>query len=301
LKELDLEIEKIKAIDRIEHNIRCELTEEQRIERDKLQLEMEKLKLDERKLSLEEKKIDLLLKCDNMETRPLPIAVIEHAMIKTRKNTQKYKIQCIDMKNPSTPYAVFESTIDAERKIPGVFESRIKNAFTEHVEYKGYRWLKIPYDQDENIVMNLPPTKPAQQSPRELIAKLTRDGTFIKQVFASQKEAMVEAQLKPSSRGSMSNAVNHGSLCSNHRYKRWEECSQELKDVYIKTHGEPDKIEYTRNGKSIERYHPISLQLMETYDTIKYVERHFQVSRQTLQNSYEEKRVVKGWMWKIVN
>lgn len=223
----------------------------------------------------------------------IPMSIFER---NCRKNSRGYKIQRINPDDPTVAVETYESPIDVTREVIGSSKSRVINAIKEHTLYMGSRWWTVPHDKDERVVHDLPPTKIIKRSTKRLIAKLDKESKMIKEVFASQREAMKEAQL--SSPGAISMAIKNDTLSHGHKYKLWEDCSPELRAKYIEVNGNPEVP--LPSGIKVQRLHPLTKQPIETYANIEYIVKHFQVARDTLKKAIANDRLLKGWFWRYI-
>jgi len=274
-------------------------------------LELRQKELEQTKLAIETKRLGILeifMKqglsrqnaeqlLNNMESSiivsPIPVAIIEK---QSRKNSRGYKVQRIDPNNPGVPIAVYESALDVTRHVEGASKARIINAIKENTLYMGSRWWKVNEGDDETIVHNLPEIQMIRKSSKGLVVKLNKEATVIKGVFANQRDAMKEAQL--TSPGAISMAIKNDTLSYGHRYRYWSDCSDTLRNEWINLHGNPDEPETV--GKRLQRLNPLTGEVIETYNTLEFVVKHFQVSRASIKKAISENKICKGWRWKFL-
>ena len=115
-------------------------------------------------------------------------------------------------------------------------------------------------------------------------------------MYASQREAMKDAQLV--STGAICNAIKNGTPSYGHLHKWWTDCTPELRETFIKENGNPEVPKTT--GIRVQRMQPITNNVEETYDTIEFVVKQFQVGRATLKTAIEQQKTCKGWLWRYV-
>lgn len=190
----------------------------------------------------------------------------------------------------------FDSIIDMTRNDDKISRSGLKLAVKTNTIYNGYRWLFVS-KLEPNIKYELEPTKEIiPQKHNEMIAMLDIDKKNIVQVFASQKEAAIARKF--TNGASISLALKIGSQSSGHYWKRYDECSDELKETYDKPL--PEKLKKI-NAMKVEVINKTTKEIIRIFNSISDVLKEFQMSRLTLKKITTNNEPYKGFLFKLVN
>jgi prophage antirepressor-like protein/DNA-directed RNA polymerase subunit H (RpoH/RPB5) len=210
------------------------------------------------------------------------------------KNTKSPWIQKYD---PTTFELVetFDSIIDLTRKDLNITYYGLKSAVKANTIYKGFRWLFVDKSQ-ANIKYDLEPTEciPYTQ-PNQLIAMLDISKTHIIEVYPSQKHAALSRNFN--SFAPITQALKKGTLSGGHYWKRYDECSDELKATYAKPL--PDKVQKNNCAKQVHLIHKTTKEIVKTFDTVTDVLTSFQMSRRKLNLICASKEVYKNWIFEF--
>ena len=180
----------------------------------------------------------LLNKIDNLEKSNKEILEkINTTNIKTSTNFNEplvtlgprlQKINCETLLLVKAYESVAEAIKEYNYKIK---RPSINKAIEENTIYYGFRWMFVERDQDQNIVTNLPPTKPIKIQNIGYIAKLNQGKTEIMDVYLDRKVACTLNNYKSTSM--LDEMVKKEKLSNNNYYVLYDNCSDELKENFI--------------------------------------------------------------------
>ena len=217
--------------------------------------------------------------------------------IKTRKNG--IKIPKVYQYNPydlSTPIKIFDSPADVEREYSFISPSSLRSASKNNTIYKNHRWLfllrnkELPEKIEETIDIK-------HKSPEiKYIAMIDIKKTKIMDVFANQKDAVNARNMKSRS---FTRAIQEESISSGHYWKFFEDCSEEMKNEYLKNNILPEKYKAS-SGKKVIQIDPKTNEQLKIYDSQREVIKLFQMSVNTLKNISESGIIHNGYKWKII-
>ena len=215
-------------------------------------------------------------------------------LVRKRNNARSPYIQKYD---PTTLefLETYDSIIDMTRKFDNISRSGLKLAVKSNTIYNGFRWYFVS-KSEPNIKYNLEPTNEIiPQKHNELIAMLDIDKKNIVQVFTSQKEAAIARKF--TNGASISIAVKIGSQSSGHYWKKYDECSEELKITYDKPL--PKKTS-SSTSKKVALINKHTNGVIKTFNSVSDVLKQFQMSRVTLNKISSNNNVYKGFLFRIV-
>jgi hypothetical protein len=140
--------------------------------------------------------------------------------------------------NPETLQLIkiYETVSECMKEDNSIKRPSIHKAIEENMIYKGFRWMYVDRELDPNIV-NIKPTKITKSQNLGYIAKLNNSKTEILNVYIDRKTAALQNNYPSTS--SLDNPVKNGTITNNHYYLLYENCDNELKQNFIKHHGEP--------------------------------------------------------------
>ena len=140
--------------------------------------------------------------------------------------------------NPETLQIIkiYETVSQCMKEDNSIKRPSIHKAIEENMIYKGFRWMYVDRELDPNIV-NIKPTKITKSQNLGYIAKLNNSKTEILNVYIDRKTAAIQNNYPSTS--SLDNPVKNGTITNNHYYLLYENCDNELKQNFIKDHGEP--------------------------------------------------------------
>jgi prophage antirepressor-like protein len=257
-----------------------------------LLLEKEKVILRQRELENEKSAFQELTENDKNETMPIEYTPI--SIVKKRNNSEKVpKVYKYSPQDLSHPIKVYDSPVEAERE-ENISNSALKNASNNHTIYKDFRWIIIP--RNENPPETIPDTIDNKNRSTEIhyIAMIDIKRTKILQVFATQKEA---AEARNMRTNGFSRAIKEGTQSSGHYWNYFENCSEEMKEEYLKTNQLPEKFAPVI-GKRIQQIDPRTNAVLKTYPSKREVLKLFQISNVTLDRLVQTDEIYKGYKWK---
>jgi hypothetical protein len=120
--------------------------------------------------------------------------------------------------------------------------------------------------------------------------------TKIMEVFANQKDAIKARNMKSNS---FTRAIQQESLSSGHYWKFWEDCSEEMRNGFLKHNSLPEKYK-TSIGKKVVQIDPLTNKELKIYNSQREVVKLFQMSSLTLKNASDNESICNGYKWKIV-
>lgn len=131
---------------------------------------------------------------------------------------------------------VYETVSECMKEDNSIKRPSIHKAIEENTIYKGFRWMYVDRELDPNIV-NIKPTKKTKSQNLGYIAKLNSDKTKILNIYIDRKTAAIQNNYPSTS--SLDNPVKNGTITNNNYYILYDTCDNELKQHFIKEHGEP--------------------------------------------------------------
>lgn len=253
-------------------------------------IEIEKIKLEQLQTQLELAKIQEPINEIYIE----PPAILVQDTVKYTQ-TRGNKIQRYSQ-DGKTLIKTYDSYICATRDKELANPSRpaLKKAIDTNTIYKDFRWMELDRSLPDDTIQDLPDTIESKIIKIGYIAMLNLDKDKIVNVFCDQKAASEERKFTSSA--SISNAIKRNSVSGGHYFMMWHDCSQELKDEYLKYNSLPQK-RAPINGVQIEQLHPITNEVLKLYSTCEDVLREFKMSRLTLKTAMQYNYIVKGYKW----
>jgi hypothetical protein len=194
----------------------------------------------------------------------------------------------------------YPSAIDALRDthLDSPDRRRINDAAKNNTIYQEHRWALLDRKLPDDTFQELSETVYEKRDIRKgYVAMLNLDQTQIVKVFKHQKEAGENRKFKSSE--PICSAIKNDTQSSGHYFKMWYDCSEELKEDYLKRDILPDK--HISGGKRIAKLHPVNKNLMQTYPSITEVIKEFRFSRASLINAINNEFITKGYIWKFVD
>lgn len=212
---------------------------------------------------------------------------------KDRYNNRGNKIQkyTLDGKLVCT----YQSNMDTIRKEPNTSVAGLKKAIHDKMLYKNYRWLFLDREKADDFIQDIGETKKGVRSCQQgsLIAMLDINKQFILKVYPDQLSAAEERHL---ARGSICSAIKRESLSSGHYFMYYDNCSEEMKRTYLSHSKLPDKL-VRNNAKVINQLHPITKEIINTYNSMAIVQKEFQISLTTLKKAIDNNELLKNFKW----
>jgi prophage antirepressor-like protein len=216
--------------------------------------------------------------------------------LKNRQHTRSPKVYQVDPETLEVIH-IYDSIIDVIRKFSNSSPSALKEAAKKNTIYKYYRWLLVDRTITNVSEIVIPPTIKSISQNIEYIAMIDIQQTKIMDVFSSQKDAALARKLAGYS--TISRAIKQNSLSSGHYWKLFNNCSDEMRDIYLSKNKLPEK--FTKSSSIIVlQIDPISNKEIMAYNTITDVLLKYQMSRITLKKCSDNNEIYKCYKWKIV-
>jgi prophage antirepressor-like protein len=218
-------------------------------------------------------------------------------LLKTRQHTRSPKVYQYD---PETLELVkiYDSIIDFIRTVDGSSASALKEASKKHTIYKYYRWLLVDRYITDISEISVPPTVKSVSVNMEYIAMIDIKNTKIMEVFSSQKEAALSRNLVGYS--TISRAIKQNSISSGHYWKLFKDCSDYMRDIYLKNNKLPEK--YVKNCNiTVLQLDPLTNKEIAKYNSITEVLLKYQMSRVTLKKYSDKNEAHNNYKWKIIH
>lgn len=225
--------------------------------------------------------------------------VIIPSYIKKRNYSIKvpkvYQYSPDDLKNP---IRIFDSPASVEREINNISQSALKRSIQKCSIYKDYRWYYVK--RNEEPPKEIPQTKQLKNLTTEVryVAMIDIKKTKIIEVFASHKDAIEARNMKCNS---FTRAIKNQSLSSGHYWNYFDNCSEEMKNEYLKKYSLPHKKENLKSQK-IQRIDPNTNKIISEHSSKREIIKLFQISNSKLNQLIKNKNneVYKGFIWKLV-
>lgn len=297
--------------------------EELSLEKIKLSIELEKIKLKQKELEteIELKKIESQNKiifekneydienkeqiinkeeliCEDDSETDIDITTCNYK-IKKRKNGNRIpKVYQYSSDNLYTPIKIFDSPADVERELCNldISPSSLRLSAKKNTIYKNNRWYFL--DRNENIPLKIPDTEINKHKSTSIqyIAMIDIKKTKILEVYPSQKDAIDARNMKSRS---FTRAIQQQSISSGHYWQFFDNCSNEMKEEYLKNNKLPEKLKQ-KYSKIVQQIDPKTNEIIRTYNSNRDVIKRFQMSSLTLKNVSETGEIHNGYIWKIV-
>ena len=216
--------------------------------------------------------------------------------LKNRQHTRSPKVYQIEPETLAV-INIFDSIIDVIRNFPGSSPSALKEAAKKNTIYKYYRWILADRTIANLSELIIQPTIKAISQNIEYIAMIDIQQTKIMDVYASQKDAALARNLAGYS--TISRAIKQNSISSGHYWKLFNNCSDDMRSVYLSKNKLPEKFTKT-SSISVSQIDPITNKEIMTYNTITDVLLKYQMSRITLKKCSDNNEIYKCYKWKIV-
>ena len=296
-KYIEVENKKIEAEDK-----RIEL-ENILLKQKEIELEILKLKSNTSNNNLNEIKEEIKFTLDKKEETKNSLIennnVIIPSYIKKRNYSIKvpkvYQYSPDDLKNP---IRIFDSPASVEREINNISQSALKRSIQKCSIYKDYRWYYVK--RNEEPPKEIPQTKQLKNLTTEVryVAMIDIKKTKIIEVFASHKDAIEARNMKCNS---FTRAIKNQSLSSGHYWNYFDNCSEEMKNEYLKKYSLPHKKENLKSQK-IQRIDPNTNKIISEHSSKREIIRLFQISNSKLNQLIKSNNneVYKGFIWKLV-
>lgn len=303
------EEETLKAVNIALHNIhifRRENEHENKTELERLKIEHTKVKIEYTKNQIELEKIKKNddnnsdnssdTEIDNFAEENSSVITVEDTLCYTQAKGDKIQRYSADGKILLKTYS---SAICALRdeKLDKPSRLCLINAANNNTIYKKYRWALLDREKNDNTFQELAETVKSKEVKKGFVAMLSMKKDKIEKVYIDQKEAMIDRDFKSSS--AVSCAIKRGSLSRGNYFVMWFDCSDELKEDYLNREVLPQP-RVTVTSKQVQKFHPVTKELIQTYSSVNDVIKEYQINRNTLAKAIELDIIKKGFYWKFV-
>ena len=157
----------------------------------------------------------------------------------------------------------------------------INKAVSENTIYNSFRWMFVERDKDPNIITNIQKTKQTKSQNIGYVAKVNKDKTEIINVYIDRKTAAIDNGYK--SLSALDNPVKNTTLSNGYYYILYNNCSDELKNEFVKKNkGEP--ILYKDGIGKYDKENNLLKEYVCKYDCIKQL----QMSDKTLTKALDK-------------
>ena len=213
---------------------------------------------------------EMLKKIDNLEkTNKLILEKLNVPKTTTNFNeplsTLGPRLQQINPENMSI-IKVYESVSECMKEFNyKIKRPSINKAISENTVYQGFRWLYIDREKDPTTIEKIEDTKQTKIQNLGYIAKLNKEKTEILHVYLDRKTAAIDNNYP--SHSSLDYFVKNSSITNNHYYMLYDKCSDELRDSFVKVHGEP--ILYKNGIGQFDSENKLVQEFVCKYDCIK--------------------------------
>jgi len=218
------------------------------------------------------------------------VIIIQHSQ--KRKASRGFKVQkylC-----DGTFVECFEGITEATRFCKGTSPTGMRDAINKRSTYHGFRWHFLSRDLPDDTVEDIGETIPIIEVKQGFIAFLTPYGDRIHHVFPDQKTAREYFCLK--STASICKAIKENTKTCGHLVKYYDDCSDAMKTEYLQSNILPEPPGRT-SSRMINQIHPITKQVIRTYNSISDVIHDFPMSRITLDNAIRLNQPQNNFYW----
>lgn len=189
---------------------------------------------------------------------------------------------------------VYETVTEAMKENSNIKRPTINKAITENTIYLGYRWLLVDRELDSEIIHNIEPTKLTKTQNLGYIAQLNKEKTEIINVYIDRKTACQFNGFQSSS--ALDNAVKNYILTKGFYYKLYDECENELKNMFEKKiNGIP--VLYKNGIGQFDLQDNLIKEFICKYDCIKQLN----MSDKTLTKALDNNISYNGYYYKNLN
>ena len=276
-------------------------TEKLKIQSENVILRQLEIQLEMKKLIMQEPEEEIIEKDEEeiIEKKVEKLEEVEINYIKKRANGQRvpkvYQYKIDDLINP---YHIFDSPSEAERILDNVSQSALKRASTENTIYKDFRWLYVARAEEPPVQLEPTIEKKHSSSEIKFIAMIDIKQIKILEVYASQKDAIEARNMKCNS---FTRAIQQKSISSGHYWNFFDDCSEEMKQEYLKTNSLPNKM-INSTGIKIQKIDPLSKKVVCVYNSKRDIVKKYQISYLKLNQIVNDNNneIYQGFIWKLI-
>ena len=171
--------------------------------------------------------------------------------------------------NPDTMtlIKVYESVSEVMNENKDIKRPSINKAVQENTIYCKYRWLLVERNLDANIIHDISPTKQTKSQLLGYIAKLNNDQTEIINVYIDRKTAALSNGYESSS--ALDNSVKNHTLAKGFYYKLYDECEEEMRDIFESKLGVESVLLYKNGVGQFDAQNVLVKEFTCKYDCLK--------------------------------
>ena len=258
--------------------------EAHRVEREKIQLERERLFYD----NLD--KLEALppgvaipqLQPPQPPMQPPPVLLLT-GLPHTRK-VQQY--------SPDGDYVMTHPSIADAARAGGTHRNFILESDEKQVLIKGFRWRVLATEEDDQVV-ELPPLAKSTKRRTGLVVKLNGPKSSIVDAFKNSKTA---GDSVGCGNDTISRHMRRNSKFDGHFWAGWDDCSVELREAYIREHGEPS-ISFSNSAKSVRQLDKDTGEVVGLPASMMVLVTQLQTSHKYLKQAIADRTVLRGFRW----
>jgi len=187
---------------------------------------------------------------------------------------------------------VYESVSEIMNENKDIKRPSINKAVIENTIYHGFRWLLVDRELDANIIHNIQPTKDTIVKNLGYIAKLNGEKTQILNVYLDRKTAAKYNGYESSS--ALDNPVKNFSITKGHYYILYNDCDDELKNIFELNNKEP--LLYKNGIGQYNQENNLVKEFSCKYDCIKSL----MMSDKTLAKALDKNIQYNGYFYKSI-
>ena len=187
---------------------------------------------------------------------------------------------------------VYESVSEVMNENKDIKRPSINKAVIENTIYHGFRWLLVDRELDANIIHNIQPTKDTIVKNLGYIAKLNSEKTEILNVYLDRKTAAKYNGYESSS--ALDNPVKNLSITKGHYYILYNDCDDELKNIFELNNKEP--LLYKNGIGQYNQENNLVKEFSCKYDCIKSL----MISDKTLAKALDKNIQYNGYFYKSI-
>lgn len=174
--------------------------------------------------------------------------------------------------------------------------AQLRNAAKNKHLYKSFRWAKLDRSHDDNTIQDIGDTIESRQVKHGFIAMINLASDCIMKVFPDMKSATTDRQHK--SPAAISSAIKKMRPSGGHLFRMWHDCDEILQTAYLQNNTLPDPI-VRGNSIVVQQIHPISKIVVATYSSVAHAIKIIKVSRKSIMDAIQEKRILHGHLWEL--
>ena len=187
---------------------------------------------------------------------------------------------------------VYESVTELMNEDKNIKRPSIMKAIQENTVYCGFRWQLVERILDPNIIHSIEPTKETKIQNLGYVAKLNVDKSEILNVYLDRKTASQLNGYQSSS--ALDNPVKNGTLTNNHYYILYDNCNEDLINIFEEKNGKP--LLY-KNG--VGQY-DLNNNLVKEFSCKYYCIKELKISDKTLAKCIHNKVAYNGFYYREI-